>query len=175
MHNHRQNRMSGVHGGYTASLNSSSMASDCDSNSHQCWIPRRQQLISIPRVRGLWGRAGRRGRRAIEMAGLDVFSALPEKATVSIRCPCGPEPSVYRSSTKAILESVMGRIFVRLYRCVNCDSPWDERSAGVRGCQRCSHGDVLRRMDEKKTLRKRDVGMDRSTDHKAWVTETRTL
>src|ERR1700674_2920444 len=32
---------------------------------------------------------GDEGRRVIEMAGWVVFSALPEKTAVSIRCPCG--------------------------------------------------------------------------------------
>jgi len=71
--------------------------------------------------RTLGGEHGDEGRREIEGPGWVVFSALPEKAAVSNRCPCCQSNQIYRSRTKGILESVMSRIFVRPYRCVDCD------------------------------------------------------
>jgi len=40
---------------------------------------------------------------------------------MSIRCPCCQSHQIYRSRTKGILESLMTRVFVRPYRCLDCD------------------------------------------------------
>jgi hypothetical protein len=78
------------------------------------------------------------------MAGWVVFSALIEKAAESIRCPCGPEPSALQVKYKAILESDMGQIFVRPYRCVDydcqvCGLPTDKRHPDVLKHSLASH------------------------------------
>ena len=71
--------------------------------------------------RSCGGEHGDEGRREIEGPDWVVFSALLERHAVSIRCPCCQSHQFYRSRTKGILESVMSRIFVRPYRCVDCD------------------------------------------------------
>jgi hypothetical protein len=71
------------------------------------------------------------------MAVWVVFSALLEKGCCADSFARAAQSyQVYRSSTKAILESVMGRTFVRPYCCVDCDCqvcvlPTDKRHAHV--------------------------------------------
>jgi predicted Zn-ribbon and HTH transcriptional regulator len=57
----------------------------------------------------------------IEGPGWVVLSALTERDAMSIRCPCCQSDQIHRSKTKGILERVSTIIFVRPYRCVDCD------------------------------------------------------
>jgi hypothetical protein len=57
------------------------------------------------------------------MAGLDAFLLSLKRLLCRFVARAAQGHQLYRSSTKAILEFVMGRIFVRPYRCVDCDSP----------------------------------------------------